>query len=75
MVPPIPRGNNPRARGRVNQNDITKTRARLGIRGDAMVAHDRDKCRMTDHPDFVKTGLWAGSATERVIRLWERDES
>jgi len=30
---------------------------------------------MTDHPDFVTTGLWAGSATERAIRLWERDES
>ena len=39
------------------------------------VGHDRDTCRMTDHPDFVKTGLWAGSATERAIRLWERDES
>jgi hypothetical protein len=25
---------------------------------------------MTDHPD-----LWAGSSTERAIRLWERDES
>ena len=37
--------------------------------------HERDACRMSDHPDFVKTGLWAGSATERVIRLWERDES
>jgi hypothetical protein len=30
---------------------------------------------MTDHPDFVKTGLWAGSATERAIRMWKRDES
>ena len=38
MVPPLPMGNNPRTRGRVNQNDITKTRARLGIGGDAMVA-------------------------------------
>jgi hypothetical protein len=34
-----------------------------------------DTCRMTDHPDFVKTDLWAGSATERAIRLWEIDES
>ena len=24
------------------------------------VAHDRDTCRMTDHPDFVKAGLWTG---------------
>ena len=39
------------------------------------VGHDRDTCRMTDHPDFVKASLWAGSATERAIRLWERDES
>ena len=30
---------------------------------------------MTNHSDFVKTGLWAGSATELAIRLWERDES
>ena len=33
-----PKGNIPRARGRVNQNDITKTRARLGICGGARVA-------------------------------------
>ena len=39
------------------------------------VGHDHDTCRMTDHPDFVTTGLWAGNATERAIRLWERNES
>jgi len=30
---------------------------------------------MSDHPVFVKTGLWAGSTTDRAIRMWERDES
>ena len=39
------------------------------------MGHDRDTYRMTEHPDFVTTGLWAGTATERAIRLWERDES
>ena len=38
MVPPLPRGNIPRARNRVNQNNITKTRARLRTSGDVMVA-------------------------------------
>ena len=33
-----PQGNIPRARNRVDQNNITKTRARLGIGGDARVA-------------------------------------
>jgi hypothetical protein len=37
--------------------------------------HERDTCRLSDHPDFVKTGLWTGSATDRAIRVWERDES
>ncbi len=32
------------------------------------VGHNRDTCRMTDHPDFVKTGLWAGSASEMSLR-------
>ena len=38
VVPPLPKGNIPRARGWVNQNEITKTRARLGICGGARVA-------------------------------------
>jgi hypothetical protein len=52
-----------------------KSSDRRRCQGCNSVAHDRDTCRMTDHPDFVKTGLWAGSATERAIRMWGRDES
>jgi hypothetical protein len=53
--------------------DGSKTSDKRRCNGCNHVGHDT--CRMTDHPDFVKTGLWAGSATERAIRLWERDES
>ena len=38
VVPPLPRGSIPRAGNQVNQTDITKTRARLGTRDNAMVA-------------------------------------
>ena len=58
-----------------HHKDEGKTGDRRRRQGCNRVGHDRDMCRMTDHPDFVKTGLWAGSATEQVIRLWERDES
>ena len=55
--------------------DESKTGDKRRCNGCNRVDHDRDTCRMTDHPDFVRTGLWAGSATEQAIRLWERDES
>ena len=58
-----------------HHKDEGKTGDRRRCQGCNRVGHDRDTCRMKDHPDFVKTGLWAGSVTERAIRLWERDES
>jgi hypothetical protein len=58
-----------------HHKDESKTGDKRKCHGCNRVGHDRDTCRMTDHPDFVKTGLWVGSATERTIRLWERDES
>jgi hypothetical protein len=58
-----------------HRKDESKTGDKRRCHGCNRVGHDHDTCRMTDYPDFVTTGLWAGSATERVIRLWERDES
>jgi hypothetical protein len=58
-----------------HRKDESKTGDKRRCHGCNRVDHDRDTCRMTDHPDFVTTGLWAGSATERAIRLWKRDES
>ena len=58
-----------------HHKDESKTGDKRRCYGCNRVGHDRVTCRMTDHPDFVKTGLWAGSATERAIRLWEKDES
>ena len=55
-----------------NYKDEGKTGDMRRCQGCNRVAHDRDTCRMTNHPDFVKTGLWADSATELAIRLWER---
>ena len=38
MAPPLPKGSIPRARNLVNQNDIARTRARLGTSDGAMGA-------------------------------------
>ena len=58
-----------------HHKDKSKTGDKRRCHDSNRVGHDRDTCRTTDHQDFVKTGLWAGSATERAIRLWKRDES
>ena len=58
-----------------HRKDESKTGDKRRCHGCNRVGHDRDMCRMTDHPDFVKKGLWTGSATKRAFRLWERDES
>jgi len=52
-----------------HHKDKSKTGDKRRCHGSNRVGHDHDTCRTTDHQDFVKTGLWAGSATERVIRL------
>jgi len=50
-----------------HHKDEGKTRDKWRCKDCNRVAHDRDTCRMTNHPNFVKTGLWAGSATELAI--------
>jgi hypothetical protein len=57
-----------------HRKDESKAGDKQRCHGCNRLGHDRDTCRMIDHLGFVTTGLWAGSATERVIRLWERDE-
>jgi hypothetical protein len=62
----------------VKQTRSTSQRRWLQFRncqGSNRGQHERDTCRMSDHPDFVKTGLWAGSATDRAIRVLKRDET
>lgn len=33
-------------------------------------SHECEQCRLSDHPDFVRTGLWAGSKTDRTNKLF-----
>ena len=52
-----------------HHKDDGKTVDRRHCQGCNRTQHDRDTCRMLDHADFVKSGLWDGSATEWAIRM------
>ena len=73
MVPPLPKGNNPRGRSRANPNNITKLRARPLTGGGARVAIVLPSIATRAACQTIRTS--SSSETDRTIRLWKRDES
>ena len=48
--------------------DDNKTVDKRQCQGCNRGQHERDTCQMTDHPDFIKTGLWTECGREMSRR-------
>ena len=55
---------------RHSKDTDNKAHSSILCQGCNRLGHTREICTLYSHPDFVRTGNWAGSATDRTMRAY-----